>query len=76
MIDELYDDFVVNPIRKFSDFLWHIFDAIFIDGIVDGFGAIVVQFSGALRRIQSGHVKDYALSIVIGVLVIVWYYLL
>ncbi|MBI4640939.1 MAG: NADH-quinone oxidoreductase subunit L [Candidatus Tectomicrobia bacterium] len=74
-IDEVYDDFVVNPIKKFSIFLWNIFDAIFIDGVVDGLGAVVVHFSGALRRLQSGHVKDYALSIVIGVFVIVWYYL-
>jgi len=75
-IDELYDFLFVNSIVKFSRFLWKAFDDAVIDGIVNGVASVTRGFGGALRRLESGLVKDYALSILVGVLVVIGYLVL
>ncbi|MDY6855134.1 MAG: NADH-quinone oxidoreductase subunit L [Thermodesulfobacteriota bacterium] len=74
-VDEIYDFLFVNPIKRGSTLLWQIFDAKFIDGIVNGVGHIVKWSSIGLRRIQTGYVQNYALSILIGVGAIIVYFL-
>jgi NADH-quinone oxidoreductase subunit L len=46
-----------------------------IDGIVDGVAYVVKGFSGILRYIQSGYVHNYALSMALGVVVIIAFYI-
>jgi len=46
-----------------------------IDGAVNGAAAIVSASAAALRRLQSGSVREYAESIFVGVLLILGYYL-
>ncbi len=75
-IDELYDVLFVNSIVNFSRFLWKAFDESVIDGIVNGVASVVRAWGGALRWLQTGLVKDYALSILIGVLVLIGYFVL
>ena len=75
-IDELYDVLFVNSIVNFSRFLWRAFDDSVIDGIVNGVGSVVRGWGSALRWLQTGLVKDYALSILIGVLVLIGYFVL
>jgi len=75
-IDELYDFLFVNSIVKFSRFLWKAFDDAVIDGIVNGVATVTRGFGSTLRRFQSGLVKDYALSILVGVLVVIGYLVL
>jgi NADH-quinone oxidoreductase subunit L len=72
-VDELYDWLFVQPLIRFSNLLWKVFDDSFIDGIVNGAATVVRGFGGGLRRLQSGIAKDYALSILIGMLVIIGY---
>jgi NADH-quinone oxidoreductase subunit L len=76
-VDEIYDTAIVQPIRIFSEVgLWRGVDASVIDGAVDGTGLTVERSSGWLRRIQTGSIRAYAASVVIGVVLVVGYYLL
>ena len=75
-VDEAYDAAVVQPIRVGSErVLWCGFDVRVIDGAVNGAGAVVAGSAGVLRLLQTGSVRTYAGSMLIGVVVILGYYL-
>jgi len=73
-VDEIYDRLIVGPLRIFSEsFLWKIFDATFIDGLlVHGTGRMVGLWNRAVTVVQNGVVQQYLLFFVIGVILIVW----
>ena len=74
-IDELYDALLVQPIKALSErVLWPL-DARVIDGAVNGAGTIVVEAGAAVRTMQTGSMRAYALSVLLGVVLIVGYYL-
>ena len=75
-IDELYDFLFVNSIVNFSRFLWKSFDEAIIDGAVNGVGKWVLSWGSTLRQVETGLVKDYALSVLVGVVVIIGYLVL
>ncbi|MDY7034310.1 MAG: NADH-quinone oxidoreductase subunit L [Thermodesulfobacteriota bacterium] len=75
-VDEIYDFLFVNPIKRGSGFLWRFFDAKVVDGMVNGSGGLVRWGSSVLKRIQTGYVQNYALSILIGVGAILFYLVL
>ncbi|MGC8658490.1 MAG: NADH-quinone oxidoreductase subunit L [Desulfomonilaceae bacterium] len=75
-IDELYDFLFVNSIVEFSKLLWKKFDEAVVDGAVNGVAAVVRTFGSVLRLLQTGLVKDYALSILVGAMVVIGYLLL
>lgn len=75
-VDELYDAIIVQPIKRVSTgVLWKGVDAGLIDGTVNAVGLVVRGWSAVLRRLQTGSVRAYAMSIFVGVVVIVGYYL-
>ena len=75
-VDEAYDAAIVRPIRVGSEErLWRGFDVRVIDGAVNGTGAIVAGSASVLRLVQTGSVRTYAGSMLIGVVVILGYYL-
>lgn len=74
-VDEIYDGVIVQPIKRLSIGLWRGFDAVLIDGTVNGVGYIVRGWSAVLRRLQTGSVRAYAMSLFVGVVTIVGYYL-
>ncbi len=75
-VDELYDEVFVHPIEALSEGpLWRGLDARVIDGAVNGTGALVVEAAGALRRLQTGSMRAYAVSVMLGAVLIVGYYL-
>lgn len=74
-IDELYDFLFVNPCKAFGQFLWKGFDVVVVDGIVNGVANVVMGFSGIFRFMQSGYIYNYAFSMVLGVVVILGYYI-
>ena len=76
LYDEIYDALFVNPCKRLGTFLWKGVDAKVVDGIVNGTGAVVQFASRALRLTQTGVVHNYALSMVIGVLLVVGFYIL
>ena len=74
-IDELYDAAIVQPIKALSEnVLWRA-DARLIDGAVNGAGRIVAETGSIVRRIQTGSVRAYAVSVLLGAVLIVGYYL-
>ena len=75
-IDELYDFLFVNSIVNFSRMLWKGFDDAVIDGIVNGVARVVRGWGSALRAVETGLVKDYALSILIGAIAVIGYLVL
>jgi NADH-quinone oxidoreductase subunit L len=75
-VDEFYDLTVVQPVRIVSeDGLWRGMDARVVDGAVNGAGQVVGGMSALLRLLQSGSVKTYAAATLMGVVVILAYYL-
>ena len=74
-VDEIYDAAIVQPIKGLSERgLWKVVDAGIIDGAVNGAGAVVSGWSAILRRLQTGSIRAYALSILVGAVVILGYY--
>jgi NADH-quinone oxidoreductase subunit L len=45
-----------------------------IDGAANGAGLLVATMSGLWRRLQTGNVQHYALSFLVGALVLLGYY--
>jgi NADH-quinone oxidoreductase subunit L len=75
-VDEIYDAAIVQPIKRTSTvLLWRGVDAGLIDGTVNAVGWAVRAWSAVLRRLQTGSVRAYAMSLFIGVVTIVGYYL-
>lgn len=75
-VDELYQAYIVQPIRASSEWLARVFDQRIIDGIVNGAGAITLSIGDGIRRLQNGAIPTYALSILIGVAAVVVYFLM
>ncbi len=74
-IDELYDAVFVNPCKKIGTFLWRVVDAQLVDGIVNGCAWVIRGIGTGLRYTQSGYLYNYAMAMVVGVVVIVGIYI-
>jgi NADH-quinone oxidoreductase subunit L len=69
-VDEAYNKAVVNPILKISDsFLWKIADIKIIDGAVNRTASGIDFISQSVRKIQTGVAQFYALVMMIGIVV-------
>jgi NADH-quinone oxidoreductase subunit L len=75
-VDELYDALFVNPTKKIGTFCWKGFDLKVVDGIVNGTGKLVNGIASALRYTQSGLFQNYALTMVVGMVVMVAIFIL
>jgi NADH-quinone oxidoreductase subunit L len=75
-VDEAYDAAIVQPVRIASEqVLWKGMDETIIDGAVNGAGVTVKALSGRLRLLQTGSIRAYAASLMIGSVVILAYFL-
>ncbi|HWW87499.1 MAG TPA: NADH-quinone oxidoreductase subunit L [Vicinamibacterales bacterium] len=75
-VDEIYDATIVQPIRMLSEEgLWKIVDVRVIDGTVNRVGNLVAGSAEVVRRTQTGSVRAYAASFLLGAVLIVGYYL-
>ena len=68
-LDELYDHRVVEAARAFAGASWA-FDIHIIDGLVNRLGWALARSGSGLRRVQTGVVGNYALTIVAGLLIV------
>ncbi len=75
-VDELYDTLFVNTTKKFGTFCWKGFDVIIVDGIVNGLAKLVGALSSVLRYTQSGLFQNYAMTMVLGTVVMVAIFIL
>jgi NADH-quinone oxidoreductase subunit L len=63
--------------RGMGRLLWRIGDVVLIDGlIVNGSARVVSWTSGVLRRIQTGHLYTYAFSMIIGLLLMLFWFVI
>jgi NADH-quinone oxidoreductase subunit L len=74
-IDEFYEWAVIRRIVNVSIGLWQMFDALFIDGIVNGAADLVRAAGDRVRRLQGGVVGGYAFSLLAGAVLLVGYIL-
>lgn len=74
-VDELYGRIIVDPILAGARWLWARVEVLIVDGAVNWAGAFVRWDSTWMSRVQSGFVRNYALSIFLGVILVVGYLL-
>jgi NADH-quinone oxidoreductase subunit L len=75
-VDEIYDTLFVNSTKKLGIFCWKGFDVKVVDGIVNGTAKLVGGLSSVLRYTQSGLFQNYALTMVLGTVVMVAIFIL
>jgi len=74
--DELYDKIFVRPCFYLGRQLWKVGDGTLIDGIgPDGISAAVRNIAKRTAALQTGYLYHYAFSMLIGVVVLVSWYL-
>ncbi|MEX2146883.1 MAG: NADH-quinone oxidoreductase subunit L [Candidatus Rokuibacteriota bacterium] len=74
-VDRLYDRLLVTPLFALSTFLARV-DLGVVDGAVNGVGRAVVAWAGTLRRVQTGYVVNYALTMLVGAVVLAGFLLI
>jgi NADH-quinone oxidoreductase subunit L len=74
-VDELYAKIIVNPLLKFALWCWEFFDVKIIDGAANGSAFLMGGISAVIRKFQTGYVRNYALSLVFGVVIILVYFI-
>jgi NADH-quinone oxidoreductase subunit L len=71
-VDEFYNAVIVKPGFKLSDWL-AAFDLSFIDGIVNRIAGAVAVGAQNLRDLQTSYVRNYALAMVVGGVLLITY---
>jgi NADH-quinone oxidoreductase subunit L len=74
--DELYDRLFVRPAHLIGEGLWKAGDGAVIDGVgPDGLAAVTQSLAQRASRLQSGYVYHYAFAMLIGVVLLISWYL-
>ncbi|MEA2155389.1 MAG: NADH-quinone oxidoreductase subunit [Solirubrobacteraceae bacterium] len=74
--DELIDMVVVRPSRWFGSFAQQTFERVFVNGVlVGGTTGVVRAGSSAVRAAQTGFLRYYAALVVLGMVVMAFYFL-
>jgi NADH-quinone oxidoreductase subunit L len=72
-VDELYDLLFVRPFAALARFLWKVVDVLLIDGILNA-SAFLVELTGDfLRFLQTGNLRNYALTFLLGLVALVFF---
>jgi len=74
-VDEIYGALFVDGTRNFGTVLWHNFDEAVIDRTVNWIGALMRVMGAGLRLFQTGFIRDYALGILLGAIIIMLFLL-
>ena len=75
-VDEAYMEVIVKPLRALGGFLASSVDKGLIDGIVNGVGNVTTGLAPVFGGMQSGLVREYAFSILIGAVAVLGYLIL
>ena len=74
--DRFYDWFFAGGARRFGNGLWRFGDVTVIDGLmVNGSASLIGWFAGLVRLVQSGFIYHYAFFMIIGVSVLLTYFI-
>lgn len=74
-VDEIYGCLFVEGTKGFGTVLWHNFDEAVIDRTVNWIGGLMRFMGAGLRLLQTGFVRDYALGILLGAIIIMLFLL-
>ena len=74
-VDRVYDAVIIRPLKAVSDWFARVFDPKVVDGAVNGVGGVLSEAGEAVRKLQNGAIPTYALSIFLGVVVVLFYFL-
>ena len=69
-VDELYQTAIVQPLHRFGGWLRSFFEPKVADGLIQGVGRSIRYMSQQIRLLQSGQTGNYALWMVISIVVI------
>jgi len=69
-MDHLGDGLMVMLTRAIAVVSWG-FDAGVIDGLVNASGTVTRRLSGEMRRLQTGQAQNYALLMVVGIVLVI-----
>ncbi|MEN6371043.1 MAG: NADH-quinone oxidoreductase subunit L [Armatimonadota bacterium] len=72
-VDEVYNTVFVRTGKALAAFLWRAVDVGIIDFIVNSVAYLVGWVSEVIRRVQTGFLRNYALAIFIGAVLLVGY---
>ncbi len=75
-VDELYGFLFIRPFRRTAAFLAEIFDPWVIDGAVNAVALVTDGASRVIRVWESGYVRNYALSLLAGAVIMLAYFVL
>ncbi len=70
-VDEIYDETFVKPTIGISHILWKVVDVGIIDGFVNAVGRLTILKGEVLKLFQTGFVRNYAFSIMLGGVIII-----
>ncbi|HEV2473385.1 MAG TPA: proton-conducting transporter membrane subunit, partial [Chthonomonadales bacterium] len=73
-VDEFFIAILINPLLDLGGAFSRYFEGNVLDGGSRGVGWVLSRTSGGLRRLQTGYMRNYALAILLGVVLIVLYY--
>ena len=74
-LDRVYDAVIIRPIKAVASWFARIFDPKVIDGAVNGVGSVLSDAGEGVRKLQNGAIPTYALSIFLGVVAVLFYFL-
>ncbi|MDZ4764558.1 MAG: proton-conducting transporter membrane subunit [Chloroflexota bacterium] len=69
--DYVHETVIAKGFNAIGQLLSKPFDLGIIDGTVNGIGVLVRRLSGGARRIQTGYVRTYAITLLLGVVVVI-----
>ncbi|PJF24850.1 MAG: hypothetical protein CUN53_15755 [Phototrophicales bacterium] len=69
--DYVHDQVIGKGFNTIARILANPVDLGLIDGVVNGIGALTRWISGGVRRIQTGYVRTYAITLLFGVVVVI-----
>ena len=74
-LDWFNENVLVRGVRGLGTLLWKVGDQKLIDGtLVNGSWKAVGWVSGVVRRLQSGYIYHYAFGMIVGVFVLMFYF--
>ena len=74
-VDEIYEAIFEKPGYFLGNVLWVVWDELIVDGVVKVVANFIRGLGGGLRYIQTGAVQFYAVSILLGIIITVTYFL-
>jgi len=73
--DFVHDNLIRDMFVSFSTYLAFVFDTEGVDGVVNGTGKVTRKLSEAFGSLQTGYVRTYALSVFLGAVALIIYFL-